>query len=310
MPRKRAAFTSLPPDAERGLDWKVPAGAPFDLGRVRNGQTVALETGGTWSFESSPNLAGRRGVSITAYGDRNKPWPLVSARRGVFTLKDCRDCTVEYLEAAGFPDNCWQAFDSTNISFRYLLGRDSGRVRGSLPSSGNRGHAFSVRGRKTRNVTLTACEAFGMAADGIQSNPDATRAHVEMNGCYFHDNIEDAVDIKAGNFRITDCWLMNNGSKALVMHGNAGTVHATRTLFSGSRLNDGVYIDGARKRMRLHRLEGSMVFEDCVMENNAKWGLVIKRTSADVVLRRTRLSLNGSGGWNSGVGHTGQVYVE
>ncbi len=146
-----------------------------------------------------------------------------------------------------------------------------------------------------------------MAEDGLQARSDVKGAEILVENCYFHDNVEDGIDIKAGNFEITSSLLENNRSKALVMHGNAGRLRARRTCFSGSKLNDGVHIDG--KNGALERLREALVFEDCEMRENSGWGLIAKRTRADVVLRTTEFISNGEGDWRSGVGHGGDVIV-
>ncbi len=294
-----------PRDDDRGLDLRIPSGRPLRVQDVRNGMTVALETGGVW--EGIYEFSGLKGVRFTAYGDRDKPLPLFRGAPTSFKLMRSQDCTIEFLDSTDSRGNCWQAFDSQDILFRGVVGRDSGRVRGMTPGSGNRGHAFSIRGKRAGKITLVSCEGYGMAEDGIQAGPDVKQAQVTVEDCYFHDNVEDGIDVKAGEFEILDCRLENNRSKALVMHGHAGRLRARRTSFSGSKLHDGVHIDG--KRGALRKLREPLVFEDCVMSGNKAWGLIAKRIRADVVMRNTQFGLNGSGDWRSGVGHSGEVIV-
>ena len=94
---------------------------------------------------------------------------------------------------------------------------------------------------------------------------------------------------------------------AVVMHGNAGRLIARDCRFAGSKLHDGVYIDG--KNGKLKKLQEPLVFERCEFVDNTGWGLIAKRTRADIILKDTFFAKNGAGDWESGTDHRGEIRV-
>ena len=142
-------------------------------------------------------------------------------------------------------------------------------------------HGFNIV-TSSNNVTLNNVTAYGNGEDGVMvqrgSNDVPVPFNVVINGGSFHNNDENAVEIKmADNVTVDGANIFDNGQRAVRIEGSAGSIIENSTIYDDTRAGNGKYQeisissvdDSSGVSGRVYTTTGTQIINNTISDDGA-----------------------------------------